>query len=238
MALTPIDVQQKTFSTELRGYSVDDVDDFLDEVVMALRDYESRLTNAEEQLTVVQGELGARGETEDAISRAFVAAQRSADALLAEARVEAERIIAEAKAEATKLNASQAAEKKAAEDELERLRRDVAEVRKRVRRLADTVEGDLAVMAEAIEAATPRRGEIEDLAAAPGEDNLEGMEEEEDEDEEDEDEEAVDEAEDEEEDAEDEESEDEESEDEEAADEEDSEYSRPASLGPRPWERN
>ena len=32
MPLTPIDVQQKTFATALRGYDLDEVDDFLDAV--------------------------------------------------------------------------------------------------------------------------------------------------------------------------------------------------------------
>ncbi len=214
MALTPIDVQQKTFSTELRGYSVDDVDDFLDDVVVALRDYEARLTNAEEQLAVVQGELGARGETEDAISRAFVAAQRSADALVAEARTDAERILSDARTEASKLSASQAAEKKALEEELDRLRRDVAEVRKRVRRLSETVEGDLAVMAEAVDSVAPKSDALEDLAAAPADSEIGADDDEEADEEESSDDEEV------------------------LSDEEAEDYSRPASLGPRPWERN
>ena len=35
--LTPADVEQKTFSTALRGYDLDEVDDFLDDVVATLR---------------------------------------------------------------------------------------------------------------------------------------------------------------------------------------------------------
>ena len=37
MALTPLDIQNKTFPTKMRGYNQDEVDDFLDLVV---RDYE------------------------------------------------------------------------------------------------------------------------------------------------------------------------------------------------------
>ncbi|TDI37156.1 MAG: DivIVA domain-containing protein, partial [Acidobacteria bacterium] len=33
MAMTPSDVEQKTFSTVLRGYDLDEVDDFLDDVI-------------------------------------------------------------------------------------------------------------------------------------------------------------------------------------------------------------
>jgi len=37
MALTPLDIQNKSFQTKMRGYEKDEVDDFLDIVV---RDYE------------------------------------------------------------------------------------------------------------------------------------------------------------------------------------------------------
>ena len=37
MALTPLDIQNKTFPAKMRGYNQDEVDDFLDLVV---RDYE------------------------------------------------------------------------------------------------------------------------------------------------------------------------------------------------------
>mgnify|MGYP000417498112 CR=1 FL=1 len=46
MPLTPIDVQQKTFGTALRGYDLDEVDDFLDEIVTSLKDSEQRLRDA------------------------------------------------------------------------------------------------------------------------------------------------------------------------------------------------
>jgi len=44
--LTPADVEQKTFSTALRGYDLDEVDDFLDEVVATLRELTEQLDQA------------------------------------------------------------------------------------------------------------------------------------------------------------------------------------------------
>lgn len=40
MALTPLDIQNKNFSTKMRGYNQDEVDDFLD---MIVRDYEDSI---------------------------------------------------------------------------------------------------------------------------------------------------------------------------------------------------
>ena len=43
MAITPADIEKKTFSTALRGYDLDEVDDFLDEMVVAVRGLEEEL---------------------------------------------------------------------------------------------------------------------------------------------------------------------------------------------------
>ena len=47
MELTPIDVEQKAFTQALRGYQMDEVDDFLDEIVTALRGYDQRLRDTQ-----------------------------------------------------------------------------------------------------------------------------------------------------------------------------------------------
>ena len=44
--LTAADVEQKTFSTALRGYDLDEVDDFLDEVVATLKELGQQLEEA------------------------------------------------------------------------------------------------------------------------------------------------------------------------------------------------
>src|SRR5690606_20003465 len=90
MPLTPIDVQQKTFGPELRGYNMDEVDDFLDEVVATLKDYDQRMRDAQDRIRALEAELASRGEEESAISRALVAAQKQADAIISEAEAEAE----------------------------------------------------------------------------------------------------------------------------------------------------
>ena len=46
MPITPSDIEHKTFSTALRGYDLDEVDDFLDEIVVALRDLQDELATA------------------------------------------------------------------------------------------------------------------------------------------------------------------------------------------------
>lgn len=47
MALTPADIERKVFGTTLRGYNVEEVDDFLDEMVATLRDLDGRIRGLE-----------------------------------------------------------------------------------------------------------------------------------------------------------------------------------------------
>ena len=136
MALTPIDVQQKTFKIALRGYAEDEVDEFLDEVVISLRDLEQQLRDAEERVSFIEDQLKANRETEDALRRTFVVAQRTADTVVSEAREEADRILAEANSKANLLTEEQLGER-------ERLITELVEMREKSSRfkaaLADLV---------------------------------------------------------------------------------------------------
>jgi cell division initiation protein len=139
MPLTPIDVQQKTFGTALRGYDLDEVDDFLDDVVTSLKDYEQRLRDAQERISTLEMEMTDRGDAEGAIARALVAAQRSADSIIADARVEAEQIKGDAHAEASELSKARDAEKATAEAEIARIRGIVDDLRGRLSDLSAAV---------------------------------------------------------------------------------------------------
>ncbi len=144
MALTPIDVQQKTFRQALRGYAESEVDEFLDEVVMALREYESRLRDAEERIAVLEGEIHASRDSEDAFRKAFVTAQKSADSIVAEARVEAEKILEDARNREGVVAQERIEERDALEAELSRLRSAVGDLRGRLATLAGSMDEDLA----------------------------------------------------------------------------------------------
>ena len=132
MPLTPIDVQQKTFGTALRGYDLDEVDDFLDDIVTSLKDYEQRLRDAQERIATLEMEMTDRGDAEGAIARALVAAQRSADSIIADAKVEADRIVEGARAEASEMSRARDDEKAKAETEISRIRGIVDSLRSRL----------------------------------------------------------------------------------------------------------
>ena len=143
MPLTPIDVQQKTFGTALRGYDLDEVDDFLDDVVTALKDYDQRLRDAQERIATLEMEMTDRGDAEGAIARALVAAQRSADSIIADAKAEADRIIGDATVEAAEASRARDEEKATAEAEIGRIRAVVDDLRSRLADLAAAVGTNL-----------------------------------------------------------------------------------------------
>ena len=90
---TSLDVQKKTFTRAMRGYAIDEVDAFLDEVAEEL----TRLKKA-------SGRPSERpiGRTdEEAIAKAIVTAQRVAEQTLNEAETEAQAIIMDARSTAT-----------------------------------------------------------------------------------------------------------------------------------------
>ena len=177
MPLTPIDVQQKTFATALRGYDLDEVDDFLDQVVTSLNDYEQRLSDAKDRISALEAEAATKGDDESAISRALVTAQRSADKLVADAEADATRIRADAEADATRvrdqasaeaariseemraqteaLEMDKRAQRSRLEAEISAMSRGVGELRDKVRGLLRDIDGNVAEMEGAIETATP-----------------------------------------------------------------------------------
>jgi cell division initiation protein len=155
MPLTPIDIQQKTFGPELRGYNMDEVDDFLDEVVATLKDYDQRVRDAQDRIRALEAEIATRGEDETAISRALVTAQKQADSILADARDEADQIRNEAHDETDRLRAERDSERTALTQDIARMRATVADLKRRVVELSASAEADLDAMdAAAAEAST------------------------------------------------------------------------------------
>ncbi len=162
MPLTAIDVQQKTFMKVMRGYDLDEVDDFLDEVVISLSDHEKKLHDAQQRISILETQALGRGDTESAISRALIAAQRSADQIIAEAKAEAGQIIAGAKSDAESLAADRDRERSAIEAEIREMRRLISELRSRLGELAvlprqvlDEMESEIDSTVTALE--TPTR---------------------------------------------------------------------------------
>ncbi len=101
MRITPIDILNRKFPRNLRGYSVSAVDDFLRELA---EDYQSALeenAGLKDQIALMQKELKGFRDVDNAMKEALVFAQHSAEDVRNIARREAELIVREAQAQAT-----------------------------------------------------------------------------------------------------------------------------------------
>ena len=143
MALTPLDIQNKDFSTKMRGYNQDDVDDFLDQVT---RDYEDALQKnreLEKSLKHAEEKLQYFNELKDALNQSIIVAQDTADKVKSSANKESEMIIT-------------SADNQAKETLVEAERKTNAMI-------ADAEAKSTQILAEAIERARQLAGETEDL---------------------------------------------------------------------------
>lgn len=112
--ITPEDIDARQFPVKVRGYSQDDVDDFLDEVSA---DYRKTL----EELYRVRGE---QAGVSDAVA-ILSSAQRTHDQTVLEANTTAGRIIAQAEREASRIVADAQEKGHAVIGELEATRRSL-----------------------------------------------------------------------------------------------------------------
>jgi cell division initiation protein len=162
MAITPADIEKKTFSTALRGYDLDEVDDFLDEMVVGVRELEEELAAARQRVAELEGDpqaVAAAAEAvqptapapdESAVGRALVAAQQAADRMLDEARSEADKIVSDARSEADTLAQERDVKKAEVDAEMSQMTELVAGVRTKLAVLATTVADKLDEMDAAV----------------------------------------------------------------------------------------
>lgn len=167
MVLSPIDIEQKTFRVALRGYAEEEVDQFLDEIVIAIREYERQLRDANERVAVLEEQLEANRETEDRIKKTLVIAQRTADQVVQEARTEASQLIAEARTKASEVEVERIQEREDLLADLDRMRMSVGGLKERVLSLADSTLGNLEAIEEDLVAAQPDLDEVDTWDDSP-----------------------------------------------------------------------
>lgn len=106
MALTPLDIQNKNFSVKMRGYSQDDVDDFLDQVMKDYEDVLQRNRELEKSYKHAEEKLQYFNELKDALNQSIIVAQDTADKVKISASKESEVIVTSAENTANEMIAS------------------------------------------------------------------------------------------------------------------------------------
>ncbi|EGO9935188.1 DivIVA domain-containing protein [Enterococcus faecium] len=141
MALTPLDIQNKTFPTKMRGYNQEEVDDFLDLVVRDYEELTQRNRELEKAVKHSEEKLEYFNELKDALNQSIIVAQDTADKVKTSASKESEVIVTSAQNKADELVAN--AEKRAHQlttDAEEKARKILTDATEKARQLATETE--------------------------------------------------------------------------------------------------
>ena len=108
--ITPMDIHNKTFSGQIRGYSKDEVNAFLEELASDYEKIYREHRAMEEEMDIIRTKLRNYEKMESTMSHTLVMAQETADNVkkklsIQEAQSEAQKIVSDAEAARRKMNA-------------------------------------------------------------------------------------------------------------------------------------
>ncbi len=100
--LTPLDIHNQEFRRVLRGYSEDEVDDFLDRVVGDFEKLLKENAQLKDEIEELRGRVEQYKQLENTLHGALIVAQETAEEVKQSARKEAQLIVREAEEEAAR----------------------------------------------------------------------------------------------------------------------------------------
>lgn len=152
MALNSLDVQNKTFNTQMRGYNKHEIEEFLDIVVRDYDEFAQKIKDQDRELKSLRERVKYFDDMKDSLNKSIVVAQDAADNLRVQAQSESNSIIAEASQKGQLI--IEAAKKEAgtilnqASDDARRLVRDTDDLKRKMRlyhqRMTSIIEAQLA----------------------------------------------------------------------------------------------
>jgi cell division initiation protein len=103
MKITPLDIRQKRFATRLRGFSIREVEAFLELTAGEFEEVVKENIGMREELLKSQRELEVHREREHTLQQTMITAQRISEDLKAAAKKETEILLADAERQAEKI---------------------------------------------------------------------------------------------------------------------------------------
>lgn len=156
MKLTPLDIQQQQFSVKFRGFDVQEVDAFLEEMAEVFESLIAENRRLDSELVrKTQETQGYRGR-EDAFKRAMLNAQKVLEQMKENARKSGELVVADAEVKAEKILLG-------AQNRLAQLQEDIAELKRQRVQIEAQIQAVITTHTRLLEAG---RQEVEALDAA------------------------------------------------------------------------
>ena len=103
MPLSPIDIHNKEFTRGFRGYSEDEVNEFLDQIIKDLEILIREKRELEEKVKTMSEQMRHFNSLEDALSKSIVVAQEAAEEVRRNSQKEAKLIVKEAEKNADRI---------------------------------------------------------------------------------------------------------------------------------------
>lgn len=138
MKLAPIDINNKEFKKGIRGYSVEEVDEFLDEVVESFEEVYKENARLKESLSRINEKLEHYEKLEATIQNTLLLAQNAADQAKESSEKQAELIISNANETAQRILDKAHGDVVAINDEYERVKEEFIKFRAKFRGFMNT----------------------------------------------------------------------------------------------------
>lgn len=174
MKLTPLDIHHKEFSKSLRGYNEVEVDEFLDQVADELERLFKENIELNERIEAAEEKVRSYQEMERTLNNTLLAAQKSADDIIAKAKHEAEVVLKDAEVKAKEIIHNALQQKQKAQADLVRIKQAEEQFRAQFRALLESHLRGIAevplpedVKVLAAEAGGELLGEVEVGSSAP-----------------------------------------------------------------------
>lgn len=129
MKLTPLDIHHKEFRNSLRGYNVEEVDKFLDEVADEFERLFKENIDLSERLDTAREQIRGFEAQKETLHNTLVAAQRSAEDITLRAKEEAATVLRDAEVKAKEIIHNALTQKQTISAELVRIKKAEEEFR-------------------------------------------------------------------------------------------------------------
>jgi cell division initiation protein len=123
MKMTPLDIEQHQFRIRFRGFDIEEVDAFLEQVSKAFESVQGKNNRLQNEIQRFEAELKGFKEREDTFRRVMLASQKTIEQMKENARKSAELIVAESEVKAEKIL-------NRAHNRLAQLHEDIAELKR------------------------------------------------------------------------------------------------------------
>jgi cell division initiation protein len=143
MKLTPLDIHHKEFGHSLRGYNEEQVDQFLDEVADEFERLFKENIDQAERLEAANERVRSYQAIEATLNNTMVAAQQSAEAIVAKAGQESETMLRDAELKSKELIHSALQKRQVVANELIRIKQAEEDFRARYRGLLESQMGSI-----------------------------------------------------------------------------------------------